>query len=537
MKRISILFTSVALIFAASCSSTKNASTSPDDIYYSAGDHQNQPQPATAVTPAPADYSQENSNYNPDQNNDYNQSGTAAQNQRSSTTEQYSDDKGNTYITNNYYDDDYYDYEYSARLRRYYSPAIGYGYYDPFYTNSYWYDYNPYNYGVSIYLGYNWWAPSYVYYSPFCYGPVFPYQHFGYYDPWYNPYGYYGYNNYWHGYNNGYWDGYYNGLYASAYNNPFYYNSYDGNSTYYGPRGSISTNGKSTSPSPRATIGEKYQQAVAEHNLPVLAPQGVTGTQGLTNPGGGRGNINTGTVQQSGKENVSPINSKDQTSDGKNAVSTDPSRGTISDKNATGGKNQTDTKPTVDPSSYSSPGKTNTTGVNQNPRDNGGTVRPNFEQPQRDNNLNNVHPKANDVNVNPRNNGGTVRPNVEPGRNQDVHPRNSQPRSNSLPRNNGSQMNNDNTFGQPRNENVNPQQGAPEVKPRQEQPRINSYERPRQDVQPRIEPRQEPRQYKQENAPRQKESISIPAPRQQNSNPTPRNNNPTNENKGGGRRK
>src|SRR6267378_3272857 len=72
------------------------------------------------------------------------------------TTEQYMDDKGNTYITNNYNDhfnsDDYYDYEYAARLRRFHNPYSGYGYYDGYYTNSYWYSYNPFQWGVSIYM-------------------------------------------------------------------------------------------------------------------------------------------------------------------------------------------------------------------------------------------------------------------------------------------------------------------------------------------------------------------------------------------------
>src|SRR5688572_12166377 len=33
--------------------------------------------------------------------------------------------------------DDYYDYEYAARLNRFYNPIYGAGYYDPYYTNLY----------------------------------------------------------------------------------------------------------------------------------------------------------------------------------------------------------------------------------------------------------------------------------------------------------------------------------------------------------------------------------------------------------------
>lgn len=541
MKSYLKLIVPAVLIFS-SCSSTRNAATTPDDIYYAPGDHTEQSQPASAVNSAsPSTYSEDNSNYNPEQNSNYSNGGSGTQAQ---STEQYSDDQGNTYITNNYYnDDDYYNYEYSARLRRYYSPAIGYGYYDPFYTNSYWYDYNPYNYGVSIYLGYNWWAPSYGYYDPFWYGPVYPHHHFyGYYDSWYSPYGYYGYNNYWNGYNhgyyNGYWDGYYNGVYASAYNNPYYYNSYDGTSTYYGPRGSISSNGKTTAPSPRATLGEKYQRAIADQKIPVMDPHGVSGTHSPTSPGGGQNTIATEN-NGSGKQNVSPIHSKDESVTGKNQTITEPVRkGTISEKNETGGKNHDTNRPAVDPSTYSTPGRSNADGINQYPKDNGGNVRPEVIQPSRRNDVNYSRPQKNDISVDPRNGqGGNVRPQVEqPRNNQYVRPDGNQPRNNSYSRPNDN--NPGNTFGEPRieqrNENVNPR-----VEPKNEQPRINpSYERPRQEVQPRIEPRQEPRQYKQENSQPRQPSMSAPG-RQQNVSPSqsPRNNSTTDEHKGGGRRK
>src|SRR4051812_13083381 len=109
MKRIQFILTAAILIATASCSSTRNVSTTPDDVYYSASDPQSEPQPASAVNPAPsADYSRDNSNYNPDNNTNYSQS--------PSSTEQRTDGQGNTYITNNYNNDDYYDYEYSARL-------------------------------------------------------------------------------------------------------------------------------------------------------------------------------------------------------------------------------------------------------------------------------------------------------------------------------------------------------------------------------------------------------------------------------------
>jgi hypothetical protein len=115
-----------------------------------------------------------------------------------------------------YSSDDYYDYGYSARLRRFHGPSFGFGYYNNYYTNSFWYSNNPYHCGVSIYYGYNFWDP--FYYDPFYYS-FYPYN---YYNPFYHHYHH-------HHFHHGYHDVY-------AINYPSYYNSYDNNSLYYGPR-------------------------------------------------------------------------------------------------------------------------------------------------------------------------------------------------------------------------------------------------------------------------------------------------------------
>lgn len=203
--------------------------------------------------------------------------------------------------------DDYYDYEYATRLKRFDNRIDGLGYYDNYYTNSYWYNRNPYNYGVSVYNGYSWWGPSYNNYS---YNPsVSFYMNYG----WGNNYGYGGYNgynpydpyaaSYWQGYNNGYYNGYNNGWggypsygfgygygggygynpyayggygynpygyggygYSYPYNGWGYYNGYDSNSSYtYGPRSShTGNNGPRTSnPGMRSDDGSYYQKYVS----------------------------------------------------------------------------------------------------------------------------------------------------------------------------------------------------------------------------------------------------------------------------------
>jgi hypothetical protein len=92
-------------------------------------------------------------------------------------SESYQADESSTEYDVNYAEfdeDDYYDYAYSARLRRFYHPVVYRDYYADYYTNLYWYTYDPFCWGTSIYLGYSWWYPSY--YSSL------------YWDPFYNPY-------------------------------------------------------------------------------------------------------------------------------------------------------------------------------------------------------------------------------------------------------------------------------------------------------------------------------------------------------------
>jgi hypothetical protein len=196
--------------------------------------------------------------------------------------------------------DDYYDYEYATRVKRFDNSINGLSYYDNYYTNSYWYNQNPYNYGVSVYNGYSWWGSSYNSYS---YNPSINFYSnwgwgcnpgFGYYSG-YNPYmaGYMaGYNN---GFNNGYFGnpygfgspygfnnsfgfgyGYGNpyGYGAYGYNNGWgYYNSYDNNSSYtYGPRASHGGGNSRRTSNPgvgekRESYSDKYVKDIAEQQV------------------------------------------------------------------------------------------------------------------------------------------------------------------------------------------------------------------------------------------------------------------------------
>lgn len=211
------------------------------------------------------------------------------------------DDSNPDYKDREFKYDDYYDYEYATRVRRFNNRIDGLSYYDNYYTNSYWYNPNPYNYGVSVYNGYSWWGSSYNSYS---YNPsVNFYSNWG----WgcNNNYGYNGYNPYMagyaHGYNNGFNNGYfgnyygygnpygfgnsygYNGFgnpygyggygYGNSYNGWGYYNSQDLNSNYtYGPRTSHGGGNSRRTSNPgvnadRDSYSQKYINAINEQQI------------------------------------------------------------------------------------------------------------------------------------------------------------------------------------------------------------------------------------------------------------------------------
>ncbi|MBN1131422.1 MAG: hypothetical protein JXA39_00005, partial [Bacteroidales bacterium] len=174
-------------------------------------------------------------------------------------------------INNNYYYTDPNDYYYSSNLRRFSDEYYGWDYYDPYYTDLYFYTGRPFHWGINIGMGYPYWGMGYSY--------GYPYSSWGwgsYYDPWYSPFyydyypGYYGYSpgyygyypgyygypyssfrsSYWYGYNSGYYQGYYNSSrYGSAMSN-YRYGHLDNRYTYGYSR--------ADAPSSRGSKGSTY---------------------------------------------------------------------------------------------------------------------------------------------------------------------------------------------------------------------------------------------------------------------------------------
>jgi len=243
-----IALVAVSLIFITGCT-TQYQARNYDDVYYSS---KNKPlEIRTVVEPQQVQPAE------PQAANAETAQGYAEP--ANSDTANYSAGEGDTYINNNFYSDDYYDYAYAARLRRFHNPYCFNSYYSDYYTNMYWYDYDPFNWGTSIYLGYNFWYPSYYYYPSY-------YRH-GWYDwyypnyGWYDPYPWYGGSGFYSGYNLGYWNGFYDGYWFGYHDN--YYNSFDHNSSYYGPRNGGGSSGSLGRNNHYRTFGERYEAGLA----------------------------------------------------------------------------------------------------------------------------------------------------------------------------------------------------------------------------------------------------------------------------------
>src|ERR1051326_4367607 len=152
-----------AIALMSSCSNmNQTASTYSDDVYSSPGDYAANKKPVYQENnnqqqqhSAPQDFSSNNNQQQQfqGQNMDgYSQNNNGSGQQAQQTSQAF-----------NY--DDYYDYEYATRMKRFYHPVEDYGYYDNYYTNSYWYSGVPAQWGMSVYMGYPWWGPSYYYYN------------------------------------------------------------------------------------------------------------------------------------------------------------------------------------------------------------------------------------------------------------------------------------------------------------------------------------------------------------------------------------
>jgi len=245
MKTLSLAIISAAIVLA-SCSSTKQTAFSEyDDVYYNPNNTERQavvtPQEAVSMQPVyqepaytePVVLVDENlsdyEKYRLQQESEMLGESYTPEGSEALYAEQYIEydtlgqfgQEGAPVVVNNY---NYYtnpnDYYYSSNLRRFSDEYYGWNYYDPYYTDMYWYTRSPFSWGISMGWGYPGWGMRFSYGYP--YRSYYGMGYGGYYDPW-NSWGYGGYyggyygGSYWSGYNHGFYNGYYTGRYGSDY--------------------------------------------------------------------------------------------------------------------------------------------------------------------------------------------------------------------------------------------------------------------------------------------------------------------------------
>ncbi|MGM0572192.1 MAG: hypothetical protein ACQESL_00380, partial [Bacteroidota bacterium] len=268
-------------LVATSCSSTYDTTANSDDVYYSPGltrggdtaQTERETTEERGRVVEVVEEGQESATANQQAQHTDNQQAYAGDddayytnNNNTDTVEYYDDeayydDEGN--IVHNYYYGDYYDYSYAARIRRFHRGYLTPRYYDPFYTNMYFYGHHPYFFGTSIYMGFSP-SPLYFggYYTPYhYYNPYWAYGHWGY------P-GFGGYGGYMSGYYYGFMHGLHHGYGGYGYWGypQYFYNSFDGTLAdyHYGPRGSTgSTIGRTVDNRDnrsRTTFAERFEE-------------------------------------------------------------------------------------------------------------------------------------------------------------------------------------------------------------------------------------------------------------------------------------
>jgi len=228
-----ILIIAIAFLFTlASCTSTYQAASAYDDVYYTPKNSNQAISSSSKSNASKVIYSGSSSL------DDYQQTSdpqSVAVDERDYKSYNYVEDTlPSAASSDEYYyveeSEEYYDYDYASRIDRFYNNTGSFGYYAPVYTGYY-----P-SYGPSLSIGYGWGMPSSYFSFGFNYGWGGGYYNPWCYDPWYcnswYGYPYYGYGgSYWAGYNNGYWNGYYAGgggyypgggetIYPGYYNGP-----------------------------------------------------------------------------------------------------------------------------------------------------------------------------------------------------------------------------------------------------------------------------------------------------------------------------
>jgi len=243
----------------------------------------------------------------------------------------YSDEKTLQQRTYQYADEYYYaerryfdpsirhDFSFAARIRRFHRPMHGWSYFDPWFTNMFWYTHNPLYFGVSIYHGFGSLAfhfPAFMHLYPAFYWDAW-HSPFHWHSPWHfspSRWGWWSWNMHWsphwwhlgswNRWNHGFWSGFHAGFHRGWWSNPwnfqYIYNSRDRSNYLYGhrrPVGTIIGGGDNQRQERDRPFAERFENR--RRNNPPATPGTVTApTQGVSErgrtmqPGAGASGVN-----------------------------------------------------------------------------------------------------------------------------------------------------------------------------------------------------------------------------------------------------
>jgi hypothetical protein len=350
MKSIFKIFGLLLIGLSTSCTSSKNSSAKgyePDDRYFSLADAKRERRQYQKLNNQPDNSFRNNQDASNNNNiNGYENNEPSTQNPNSNPDYNYTPapqtNNGGTTVNNYYNDlDDNYDFQYASRFRRFHNNWGNMGYYDPFMTNMYWYNYDPFMFGNSIYstcnffnpynpwgwnnfgggpglnFGWNSWSGFYMNYgmgfnNPWAWNNPWRWNNWGFspfnspfsYNPWgFNPYGF-GMNQFSMGYNTGFYNGF---MMNQMMNNQMYFNSFDNNSLQpiiNTPVG-VNVGGGSVFKVAQPTLAEQFTKEIPNQSNMVTGTKNQLNavSPGKTSPVN-QSNINTGAVKPSAGNNL-----------------------------------------------------------------------------------------------------------------------------------------------------------------------------------------------------------------------------------------
>ncbi len=296
-------------------------------------------------------------------------------------------------VVNNYNMNDF-GYHYSSRISRFHNSYSTFDYYAPVFTETYWYNYEPYTWGMTIYsnggfgvrYGSSWSFPAY--YNAGWYGigysDSFYYGYSPFYFDWYTPVVInVRVRNYYPSYYTRYPAHYYGGGY-NVVNNYYYGNNYYGNSNYSNPRYNYPS-----SPYPSSGSNVSYSRrnsysstSVGSNSSNRRVVAGTAGTGAVVSDRGGNSNANTGNTNVNSNANSNRravnqgnTNTKEKTNNGaivdpnndtrKPATVTNNGRGTVP-RNTGSTNNSGNTGNNVNTRNTGNAGNTGNSATNRN---------------------------------------------------------------------------------------------------------------------------------------------------------------------------